>query len=1072
MANSTFSKLILLSLACIPKPDLVTAGSVPNAFARNHADRLRAEHSFCAYAQSFAPWEASLASSSLVVAPLPVRGRVTGPNKEPILGATVVVKGSTVGTATDADGNFSLTLPDGNATLVISSIGFANQEVAVNGRTDISITLQNDTKALDEVVVVGYGTQRRQDVTGAIATVKAEDIRTQGTNTVQKSLQGRVAGVQIESSGGNPGSGVRVIVRGAGSLNNNDPLYIVDGVQVDNINNLQPTDIASFDVLKDASAAAIYGSRAANGVVLITTKGGKKGENRIDFNAYYGVQQIAKKIDVLNASEWATVSNTAHDAAGLPRLDIAKNPESLGAGTDWQKEIYQTAPMQNYTLGASGGSENFTYNLSGGYLDQQGIVKKTDYDRYNLRLKTDFTKGRVRIGETIILTREYWRTMAGGWGGQGGNPVGSALKMIPVFQVYDPTAVGGYGGAYGQVVNIASPVAQLNLEVPETRTTSAILNGYAEVSLVDALKYRLNLGYTNTFGAHNDYTFPYKVGALFNNADADLYQSKSQKEYFLQEHTLSYNKELGKHNFNGLVGFTYQNTRFDVQSGSKSGMPAGIQVLDAGTANIASGGYAYESALVSYLGRLVYSYDNRYVLTGTFRRDGSSRFSPDYRYGNFPAVALAWNVVNESFFQPLQGVVSNLKLRSSYGVLGNQEFDNYQFDPTITSNANYVIGQTQLLWPGAIQTAFATPNIKWETSKTFNIGTDLGFFENKLGVSADYFIRRNSDILLRVPIPLTTGASANAPYINAGQITNKGVEAALSYNNKVGEFTYQVTGTFTAIDNNVDFLGTGTQQISGGQPTHHGQSATITKAGGPVGAFYLIKTAGIFNSQEEIDAHSVEGRLIQPAAKPGDIRFVDYNGDGTISQDDRQYCGSPNPKFSYGFGSNSSWKNFDFSFFFQGTYGNKIYNGLREDLEGMNLEFNYSPATLNAWTPDNPTDFPRAVINDPNLNSRTSNRFLESGSYLRLRTLQLGYTLPKGVLSVAKINSCRFYVSFDNLFTITNYSGFSPDLGRYNGTDRDGRQVAGGGILDRGVDFPHVAYPLSRTSLLGVQLSF
>ncbi|UOG74724.1 TonB-dependent receptor [Hymenobacter tibetensis] len=995
-----------------------------------------------------------------------------GPNKEAIPGATVVVKGSTLGTATDADGNFSLTLPDGNATLVISSIGFANQEVAVNGRTDLTVTLQNDAKALDEVVVVGYGTQRRQDVTGSIATVKAEDLRTQGTNTVQKSLQGRVAGVQIESSGGNPGSGVRVIVRGAGSLNNNDPLYIVDGVQVDNINNLQPTDIASFDILKDASAAAIYGSRAANGVVLITTKGGKKGENRIDFNAYYGVQQIAKKIDVLNASEWASVSNAAHDNAGLPRLDIAQNPESLGAGTDWQKEIYRTAPMQNYTLGASGGGENFTYNLSGGYLDQQGIVKKTDYDRYNLRLKSDFTKGRIRIGETIILTREYWRTMAGGWGGQGGGPVGSALKMIPVFEVYDPTAVGGYGGAYGPVVNIASPVAQLNLEVPETRTTSAILNGYAEVSIVDALKYRLNLGYTNTFGAHNAYVFPYKVGALFNNADADLYQSRSQKEYFLQEHTLSYNKEIGKHNFNGLVGFTYQNTKFDLQSGSKSGMPGGIQVLDAGTTNIASGGFQSESALVSYLGRLVYSYGDRYVVTGTFRRDGSSRFSPDYRYGNFPGVAVAWNVVNESFFQPLQSVVSNLKLRASYGVLGNQELTDYPYEPIITSNANYVVGQTQQLWPGAIQTAFTTRNIRWETSKTTNIGADLGFFENKLGLSTDYFIRENSDILLRVPIPLTTGASGSAPYINAGQITNKGLEAALTYNNKVGEFNYQITGTFTAIDNNVDFLGTGTQQISGGQPTHHGQSATITQAGGPIGAFYLIKSAGVFQSQEEVDAHSVEGRLIQPGAKPGDVRFVDYNGDGTISQDDRQYCGSPNPKFSYGFGSNSSWKNFDLSFFFQGTYGNKIYNGLREDLEGMNLEFNYSPATLNAWTPDNPSNFPRAVINDPNLNSRTSDRFLESGSYLRMRTLQLGYTLPKGVLSVAKINSCRFYVSFDNLFTVTNYSGFSPDLGRYNGTDRDGRQVAGGGILDRGVDFPHVAYPLSRTSLLGVQVSF
>ncbi|TDN39955.1 TonB-dependent receptor [Hymenobacter sp. UV11] len=1007
-----------------------------------------------------------LANAYAAQAPLPVKGRVVGPNNESIPGATVVVKGTTLGTTSDESGNFSLNLPDGNATLVISSIGFATQEIAVNGRATLTISLQNDVKALNDVVVVGYGTQRREDVTGAISSIKAEDIRTQGSNTVQKSLQGRVAGVQIESSGGDPGSGVRVVIRGAGSLNNNNPLYIVDGVQVDNINNLQPTDIASFDVLKDASAAAIYGSRAANGVILITTKGGKKGENRLDFNAYYGVQQQAKKIDVLNASQWATVSNAAHDNAGLPRLDIAKNPETLGAGTDWQKEIYRTAPMQNYTLGASGGSDNFTYSLSGGYLDQQGIVKKTDYDRWNLRLKTDFTKGRVRIGETIILTREYWRGMAGGWGGQGGNPVGSALKMIPVFQVYDPTAVGGYGGAYGPVTNIANPVAQLNLEVPETRSTTAILNGFAEVSIVDGLKYRLNLGYTSTFGSYSDYAYPYTVGTLFNNADPDLAQNKSERNYFLQEHTLNYSKVFGKHNVQALVGYTYQDTKYNALSGSKSGMPNGIQVLDAGTTNIASGGYAYESVLLSYLGRLVYSYDNRYVVTGTFRRDGSSRFGPAYKYGNFPSVALAWNVVNESFFKPLEGVITNLKIRGSYGILGNQEIPDYRYVPLISANTNYVIGQTQQLWPGAIQTAFATPDIKWETSKTFDIGTDWGFLDNKLNLTADYFVRRNSDILLQVPIPLSSGASGTSPYINAGQITNKGIETALTYNNKVGEFNYQLTGTFTAIQNNVDFLGTGTQQISGGQPTHHGASATITQAGGPVGAFYLIKTAGIFNSQDEINAYNVDGKLVQPGAKPGDVKFVDANGDGQIDQNDRQYCGSPTPKFTYGFGSNASWRSFDLSFFFQGTYGNKIYNGAREDLESMSVEANYSPATLNAWTPDHHTDFPRAVINDPNLNAQTSDRFLESGSYLRLRTLQLGYTLSKGVLSAIKLNSCRFYISFDNLFTITKYTGFNPDLGRYNAG------ATGGGILDRGVDFPHVAYPLARTSLLGVQVSF
>ena len=388
-----------------------------------------------------------------------VKGKITDASGTGLPGVTVLLKGTSVGTATDVGGNYALAVPNAaTGVLLFSFVGYKAQEAAIGGRSTVGASLAPDTEALGEVVVVGYGTQRRQDVTGAIASVKAEDLRTQGSNTVQKSLQGRVAGVQIESAGGDPGSGVRILVRGAGSLNNNNPLYIVDGVQVDNINNLNPTDIASLDILKDASAAAIYGSRAANGVVLITTKGGKKGENRIDVGGYVGAQQIAHKIKVLNASEWATVSNAAHDNAGLPRLDIAKNPETLGAGTDWQKEIYRVAPMQNYTAAASGGGDNFTYSLSGAYLDQQGIVKQTDYNRWNLRLKTDFTKGRFRVGETVILTKEYWRGMAGGWGGQGGNPVGSALKMIPVFGVYAPDAVGGYGGAYGPVVNVANPV--------------------------------------------------------------------------------------------------------------------------------------------------------------------------------------------------------------------------------------------------------------------------------------------------------------------------------------------------------------------------------------------------------------------------------------------------------------------------------------------------------------------------------------------------------------------------------------------------------------------------------------
>jgi TonB-linked SusC/RagA family outer membrane protein len=991
-----------------------------------------------------------------------ISGTVTSAEDQmPLPGVNIIVEGTNYATVTDFDGNFSLDVPKFGATLLISYLGAKTQTIDIDTQTDFNIILVADVAALSEIVVIGYGTQRREDVTGALSSIKAEDIVTEGSNTVEKSLQGRVAGVQIESAGGDPGSGVRILIRGTGSLGNNDPLYIVDGVQVDNINNLSPSSISSMDILKDASAAAIYGSRAANGVVLITTKSGIPGKNVIEFNAYYGVQKVAKKLDLLDAREWAGVNNMARDNAGIERLDFAANPESLGKGTDWQDEIYQLAPTQNYFLSASGGGDDYTYSLSGGYLNQDGIVKKTNYNRYNLRLKSSLTKGRIKIGETVILSKEYWRNASEGFGGQGGNPVGSAAKMIPVFDVYDSGAIGGYGGAYGPIVNIENPVAVLNLEIPENRINKAIINAFAEISILDELDYKLNLGYNNTAGFNYRYTYPYEVGSLFTNLDSDLSESRYEREQSLIENTLNYDKAFGKNRIQAIIGNTYQNIQNRTLTGRKSGLPSEIHVLDAGTVNIASGSNAYESALLSYFGRLIYSFDSRYVVTGIIRRDGSSRFGEDYRFGNFPSIALAWNASNESFFDAFSNFIDQAKLRVSYGVLGNQEFADYRYTPAVSPNVNYVIGQNQNLWTGAIQTAFATPDIRWETSKTFNIGADLSFFDYKLNLTADYFVKRSSDIILQVPIPLSTGASSSSPYINAGQITNRGFEAAISYNNTIDDFEYEITGTLTSIRNEVDNLGTGSQQIFGGQPTHNGASATVTEAGLPVGAFYLIKANGIFNSEEEVNSYSINNHIIQPNARPGDIRFVDHNDDGQIDQNDRQFLGSPTPDFSFGLGGNFKWKEFDLNMFFQGTYGNKIYNGLRQDLEGMNRDINYASSTLNVWTPENTdTNIPRAVINDPNQNSRTSSRFLEDGSYLRFKTLQLGYTFNEPTLKAVRLDFLRLYLSADNLFTITDYKGYNPDLGR------------AGSILDRGVDLGRVAYPLSKTFLAGVQLSF
>jgi TonB-linked SusC/RagA family outer membrane protein len=986
-----------------------------------------------------------------------ITGKVTDATGLPMPGVGIKVKGTSTTSVTDTDGKYVLNA-GGNITLVFSYVGYETQEVAANGRTTINITLAESQAELSEVVVIGYGTVRRKDLTGSVASVKGADIKSQGVSDVTRSLQGRMPGVTIESAGGDPGAGTRILIRGVGSLNNATPLYIVDGVQVANINNLNQTDIESVDVLKDASAAAIYGSRAANGVVLVTTKSGKSGAPVVQLTANVGVQSKASSIDVLNAQEWATVHNQAHANAGLTPLELAANPSALGVGTDWQDAIFRSAPIQQYNLLVSGGSESSKYSVSGGYNDQQGIVDVTGYKRYNLRVKTETTKGRLKFGETVLLSREKFVNMPAGWGGQGGNPVGSAIKMIPAFKIYNPDLIGGYDGAFGSVVNIANPVAQLNLEDITRENTSILANAFGELKIIEGLKYRLNLGYTNVFNSNYDYHRRYQVGALFTHPTNDISLSKDQNVLLLLENTLNYDKVFGKHSVQALAGYTYQSNNYSFTSTARTDLPDGIDQIDAGAGIATNSGNRFENNLISLLGRVIYSYDDRYLLTASFRRDGSSRFGANNRYGNFPSVALGWNIMNESFFEPLEKTFSNLKLRASYGVLGNQEIGDYQYNAAVASNVNYVVGNTQQRWFGSIQTAFASPNIKWETTKTVNVGVDAGFFGNKLNLTADYFVKKTTDVLLNVPIPGSAG-SVSSPVVNAGTLRNNGVELGLNYGNTIGKLNYNVFGSISAVRNKVIELGTGSQQIFGGQPNHHGATSTLTEAGGSIGSFYLIQALGIFNSQEEINAYAKDGQLIQPNAAPGDVKFLDENGDGQINNLDRVNLGSPFPDFEYGLGFNVNMHNFDLAIFFQGSQGNKIYNGLAQDLQSTNLQMNYAKSTLNAWTPTNQSDIPRVTANDPNLNSQTSSRFLEDGSYFRMKTLQLGYTLKDDFAKKLKIGSFRTYVSADNLFTITKYTGFNPDLGRT------------GTIFDRGVDYGHVAYPLARTISLGIQLT-
>lgn len=1002
-----------------------------------------------------------LNENSITVLQGPVKGKIVSKSDGmPLPGANVSVKGTSISTATDTDGNFTINVTNG-ATLVVSYMGFRTQEIPFNGQSSIDITLEEDQTQLEEVVVVGYGTVKKKDLTGAVGHMNNKDIVQQGVSDVTRTLQGRMAGVTVESAGGNPGSGSRILIRGVSSLNNSTPLYIVDGVQVASISNLNSNDIESIDVLKDASAAAIYGSRAANGVVIVTTKSGKAGEAVFSVSTNLGVQRITKKLDVLNAEQWANVSNAAQDAAGIPRLDLAQNPASLGRGTDYQDAIYRDAVIRQYDMSVSGGSENGKYSVSGGYVTQDGIVETTDFNRYNLRVKSETKKGIFKFGETIFVSRDKQTQMAGGWGGQGGNPVGSAVKMIPIFSIYNPDAIGGYGGAYGPVVNVANPLAQLNLEDITAENTNILVNAFAEAEIISGLKYRLNLGYTNNFTHARDYHKRYQVGTLFTHPTNDLSESKSQNVLVLLENTLNYTKDFGKHNIQALAGYTYQKYNYKFTTASKTDLPDGIEVIDAGAGTANVGGNATESSLVSLLGRVIYSYDSRYLLTASIRRDGSSRFGSANRYGTFPSIALGWNISNEKFFEKLANNLQTLKLRVTYGELGNQEIGDYQYAASIASNINYVLGEGQTKWFGATQTAFASPAIKWESTKTTNFGLDFGVLNNKLTGNVDYFFKKTTDILLNVPIPGSAGAVSN-PVVNAGTLLNHGLELGLNYGGSAGKLNYNVYGTLTSIKNKVDELGTGSQQIFGGQPTHHGASTTVTEAGGPVSAFYLIKDIGIFQSQAEVDSYvGPNGQRIQPNAAPGDVKFLDSNADGVIDNKDRVYSGSPFPKFEYGFGFNAEYMNFDINVFFQGTSGNKIYNGLRQDLESTNLAINYSTDVLNAWTPTNTnTNVPRAIATDPNLNNRTSTRFLENGSYMRFKTLQLGYTLPSSINSKVGISSLRIYVSADNLVTFTKYNGYNPDLGRT------------GSIFDRGVDYGHVAYPLARTLSAGLQLSF
>lgn len=982
-----------------------------------------------------------------------VTGTVTDVSGEPIIGANIRIKGTTTGTITDIDGNFSIKA-EPQSVIEVSYIGYLTQETVINNQKSIRFLLKEDTKTLDEVVVIGYGVQKKADLTGSVANINTEKLNTQSNANIGQALQGKIAGVDIVSQGGAPGSGTRIMVRGIGTLNNASPLYIVDGMYMNSIDHINPNDIASIDVLKDASSAAIYGSRAANGVIIVTTKEGSNTEGKpiIDLSVNLGISTASKFLDMLDAKGWAEVTTIARQAIGKPALDMATDLANK-PDNDWQDIMFRPALMQNYNLSVKGGGKYSTYYTGLGYFNQDGIVKGTNYQRYNIQSKNDYKRGIFSAGTNLIISfshdKPLHQELRGGM-------IGTILQSVPTLEKYDDTREGGYGGTYGDVVNIPHPLAIIDDNIMDryNENVKIFANLYAQIELFKGLKYKLNLTPDFSFERYKNYLNKYDFG-LATNSITQLTERQRRRRNILVENLLTFDRTFGEHKISALAGYTYQDSRFRHIQAYGEGLPQGLEEIDAATTNRSNEGNSWRSVLTSILGRVFYSYQNKYLFTATIRRDGSSKFGKNNRYGYFPSFSLGWNVAEEKFMENVHWL-DQLKLRGGYGVLGNQEIDNYQYSSTITTGINYPDGNGGLL-QGAFPKNFANPDIKWEETAMTNVGIDFMAFNNRLSLTADYYVKNTKDILLTVPIPISSGG-ANDPIRNAGKIRNNGFEFNLGWMDQPNpDISYGINLIGSFNKNKVIAMGSESGSIKGGS-TNQNITTSETKAGYPIGGYWLISTAGYFNSQEEVDAYAKDGKKIQPAAEPGDIKFVDANNDGVINDDDRVFQGSPFPDFTFALNGNMRYKNFDLSIGLQGVLGNKIYNATRQTLEDVTKGSNFLASCLDYWTPENKNaSHPRLTWDDPNRNTRAeSDRYLENGSYLRLRSVQLGYTFPQTWFKGA-IQHARVYINAENLFTITSYSGYSPDVNADNANYRG---------------FDNFIYPTNRTFMLGLNVTF
>ena len=1016
---------------------------------------------------------------------VPVSGRVTQASGEGLPGVTVVVKGTTNGASTDADGNFALSVPEGS-TLVFSYVGYVRQEVPVTGTsTSFNVTLAEDNRALGEVVVVGYGTQSRQTLATSVASVGAKALERQTVAGFDQALQGQAAGVQVTAPSGAPGAGINIRVRGVNSVNlNNSPLYVIDGVPVlptydreisignqkpNPLNALNPNDIESIDVLKDAAAAAIYGLRASNGVVVITTKKGKVGKPQVSFSMYAGVQQLRKKLDLLNSSQFSQYYNDALTNAGRAPVftpDQISNPQY---NTDWQDAVYRKAAIQSYQLALSGGTDKTRYYLSGGYFKQDGIVRNSGFDRYNFKLNfTQEATSHFRLGTNLNLSRTNNNgSVRSELGIENSGTILGALAQIPTIPIR--AADGRYGlNPYRQVDN---PVGNL-LETHNKATIDQVIgNAYAELDILQNLTLRSSAGIDYREQLENEFItreYPGTQNQL-SSLRGSARNGNTRQTIWLWENTLTYRPSLGERNdLTILAGQSMQASDRFTSNASVSGFPSNaVPYLFAGTIFNKPSTYQEQWGLASYFLRGIYNYDQRYLLQASIRADGSSRFAPGNKFGYFPAVGAGWVISKEDFF-PQNPTVSNVKLRGSFGITGNQEIPIYGRFSTYGTNQNYqgLGGIVGGIGPNQV----GNDKLKWETTRQYNAGLDLGFLSDRLTFTFDAYLKQTRDLLFTVPLPQSTGLGSVTT--NLGEIQNRGLEFALNTDNlrpaQPGGLTW--TTSFNATLNRNKVVDIGTLVNDQGETVNRQviNDYSITEKGQPLGVFYGYRVQGIFQNQDEINAANAEAQRLagnktavyQSSAKPGDIRFVDVNGDGTINGSDRTIIGNPNPNVYGGVTNTFGYQGLELSFFFQGSFGGDIYNQNRMTTEGMQDAFNQSTRVLNRWTPENPnTDVPRAVFGDPNQNRRLSDRFIEKGTYVRLKNLTLAYNLPGALTRKALISNVRLYVTGQNLITWTNYSGYDPEV------SADPFSATGFG-RDYGV------YPQARTYTAGLNVTF